>query len=105
MIQIPNWDAFQHYRNRRPPWIKLYRDLLDKREWRELSGDASKLLADCWLLAAESKVPGFIDMSAVDLSWRLRIDRLQTVRLLQELVKAGFIEWDEADASKMLAVS
>lgn len=25
-IRIVNWDRYQHYKNRRPPWIKLYTD-------------------------------------------------------------------------------
>ena len=27
-MRIKNWKKFQHFRDRKPPWIKLYRDLL-----------------------------------------------------------------------------
>ena len=31
MALIPkNWSQFQHYKGRRPPWIKLHRALLDE---------------------------------------------------------------------------
>ncbi len=28
--RIKNWDKFQHFKNRRPPWIKLHREILDQ---------------------------------------------------------------------------
>lgn len=31
-IEIVKWDDFQHYRDRNPPWIKLYNSLLDDHE-------------------------------------------------------------------------
>ena len=32
-LRIKNWAEFQHYRTRRPPWIKLHRGLLDDYAW------------------------------------------------------------------------
>ena len=26
-IVIPNWEKFQHYTDRNPPWVKLYTEL------------------------------------------------------------------------------
>jgi hypothetical protein len=51
--RIKNWKKFQHFRNRRPPWIKLYRDLLDDDEYWELPGDAARILTLLWLIASE----------------------------------------------------
>jgi hypothetical protein len=31
-IRIKNWAQFQHFKDRKPPWVKLYRDLLDDME-------------------------------------------------------------------------
>jgi hypothetical protein len=102
-IEIVNWGEFQHYNKRLPPWIKLHRSLLNKREWHELSGDASKLLAECWLLAAEHK-NGWIEKSTADLAWRLRRPSgTQLAHLLQELEAQGFIKLCEHDASNALA--
>ena len=53
--RIKNWRKFQHFKNRRPPWIKLYRDLLDDPEWHDLDPAAAKLLVTLWLLASEDE--------------------------------------------------
>jgi len=42
-IRITNWEEFQHYKDRDPPWIKLHNHLLINYEFRCLQ-DASKLL-------------------------------------------------------------
>lgn len=57
--RIVNWDRFQHYRDRNPPWIKLYRDLLTSQTWVTLD-DAGRVLAiACMMLAAATgnKIP------------------------------------------------
>jgi hypothetical protein len=48
-----NWRRFQHFKDRKPPWIKLYRDLLDDLDWHRLDGEAAKFLVQLWLLASE----------------------------------------------------
>lgn len=52
-MRIKNWSKFQHFKDRRPPWIKLYRDILDDLDWHELDARASKVLVMCWLIASE----------------------------------------------------
>ena len=34
-IEICEWDRFQHYKKRNPPWVKLYSKLLDDDEFDE----------------------------------------------------------------------
>jgi hypothetical protein len=94
-MRIKNWERFQHYKHRKPPWVKLYHDLLDDREWHALSGDASKMLANCWLLASEAdgELPGI-----GDIAWRLRMDIAVVERLFSQLN-----HWVDVDASTMLA--
>jgi hypothetical protein len=53
MLAVKNWSKFQHFKNRRPPWIKLYRDLLEDVDWHELTGDTAKVLVSLWLIASE----------------------------------------------------
>ena len=53
--KIKNWAKFQHFKDRKPPWIKLYRDILDDMEWHNLSGDSAKLLTMLWLIASEGE--------------------------------------------------
>lgn len=51
---VKNWTKHQHYKDRRPPWIKLHITLLDDYEFSCLQ-DASKLhLIAIWILAGES---------------------------------------------------
>lgn len=53
MARIKNWAKFQHFKDRRPPWIKLYRDILDDKEWHKLDPIAAKDLVSFWLIASE----------------------------------------------------
>lgn len=92
-ITITNFSRFQHYAHRRPPWIKVHRELLDNRQWFELSPDASKLLVECWLVASEEE-RGVIDKEPGDLAFRLRRDETSMRASLEELVSLGFIETD-----------
>ena len=54
-ITPKNWEKFQHFKDRRPPWIKLYRDLLDDVSWHELAPDLAKTLVMIWLIASEGE--------------------------------------------------
>jgi len=94
-MRIKNWERFQHYKTRKPPWIKLYRELLDDRHFCDLSGDASKMLVMCWLLASEDdgELP-----SVENMAWRLRERPDKVRRLIDELN-----HWVVGDASTMLA--
>lgn len=42
-LSVKNWDRFQHYKDRDPPWIKLYRDTFTTESW-VLGTDLSRLL-------------------------------------------------------------
>jgi len=72
MITITNYAALQHYSRRNPPWIKLYRTLLDSKNWRSLSDKAARLLIELWLLASEHDEKGVIDLDISAIAWRLR---------------------------------
>lgn len=63
-LRVKNWRDHQHYRDRRPPWIKLMRDLIDGdngRPFRELLNEQEQWqLVRLWLYASGS------DMATVD---------------------------------------
>lgn len=68
--KIKNWHQFQHFKDRTPPWIKLYRGLLDDVNFHLLDGDSAKTLIMLWLLASETD--GYLpDISVI--SFRLRV--------------------------------
>lgn len=81
-MKVKNWEKFQHYKNRRPPWIKLYRELLDDPQFFALSGDAVKALIMIWLIASEDD--GNLPDSET-LAWRLRVDSKALDSSLSEL--------------------
>lgn len=54
-LRIKGWAKFQHFKDRKPPWIKLYRELLDDMEWHELDPIAAKALVMIWLIASENE--------------------------------------------------
>lgn len=82
-LRIKNWAQFQHFRNRKPPWIKLYRDLLDDVEWHELDPADAKVLVMLWLIASEGNNGSL--PSVKDLAFRLRQPQAHVVSVLSRL--------------------
>ena len=98
ILKPKNWDKFQHYKDRCPPWIKLHRDILNDRVFANLP-IASKALAPLlWLLASESK-DGSFDAAIEELAFRLHIASKDIELGLKPLIDKGFF----IDASTMLA--
>jgi hypothetical protein len=92
-MKIKNWNKFQHFKDRKPPWVKLYRDLLDDIEWHELDAQASKVLVMCWLIASEED--GHIPPTKT-LAFRLRMSEKQTIDCLNKL--SHWLEQDDINA-------
>lgn len=91
-IIIRHWEKLQHFKDRDPIWIKLYRALRHNRRWRQLSGDGCKLYIDLMLLAAEDEPFGTIDLNAGELGWEVRLDpEAELMPLLLEVAAAGLI--------------
>lgn len=96
-FHIKNFDRLQHYKDRSPPWIKLYNGLLDDYAFAHLP-DASKAhLLAIGLLASRysNKIP-------LDANWiASRINATSPVDL-DGLIKSGFIIPDQP-CSNLLA--
>lgn len=88
---VRNWGRFQHYSGRRPPWIKLYRELLDNYEFMGLSLASKAIAPLLWLLASESD-DGSFDGEIERLAFRLRIDSKTLSGSINELIDKGFID-------------
>lgn len=87
-IWIADWDRFQHYSRRNPPWIKNYVELLHDAEYLSLTCHRRGLLHGLWLMFA-----GFRRRLPCDL--RLINSRLgAAVKMpdLEALCDAGFLE-------------
>jgi hypothetical protein len=93
-LRVKNWEKFQHYSHRNPPWIRLYSQLLDDPDFATLP-DASKAhLMGIWLLASrtENKIP----LDAAFIAGRINAKESVDLNLL---IERGFL----LPASKMLA--
>jgi len=96
MIRIVNWEKFQHYGDREPPWIKLHSKLLQKYKFRCLQDDSKLLLILLWLVRSRIS-----DIEA-DPKYLREITGMKHPVRLQPLIDAGFIECYQDD-SKVVA--
>jgi hypothetical protein len=94
-LRIKNWEKFQHYKDRDPPWIKLHRGLLNDPDWHDLDPVAAKSLVMLWMIASENE--GNLP-DARKLAFRLRTTEIKMRSILQQLS-----HWLAHDASKPLA--
>jgi len=94
-MKIKNWTKFQHFKDRRPPWVKLYRDILDDLEWHELDPLAAKVLVMLWLIASENdgRIP-----DNKTLAFRLRLTEVKTKEIIIKLS-----HWLEQDDSNVIS--
>lgn len=99
--RVKNWSNFQHYKDRKPAWIKLHRDILDDYTFQTMP-DASRALAPCiWLLASEydgGEIPADHQM----LAFRFRRTEKEVTEALKPLIDRGFLLLVQ-DASEPLA--
>jgi len=81
-IKVKDWHKFQHFKDRKPPWIKLYRDLLDDVEWHDLDAKAAKALVMIWLIASEydGALPNM-----KTLAFRLRVSENEAKSIVSKL--------------------
>jgi hypothetical protein len=100
-LRIKNWAEFQHYRTRRPPWIKLHRGLLDDHGWHRLPETSRAVGPLLWLLASEH-ADGVIPYDLETIAFRLHMTADKVDAALGPLIGAGFLI-EEHDASEPLA--
>lgn len=112
LLSVKNWEKFQHYKDRSPPWIKLHRELLTSEAW-VLGNDSSRLLQVASMLLAaryENRIPYRFDLirkvASLDLTER------QFDQAVEHLSQYDFLEIQGVtsdpdvsvqDASTMLA--
>lgn len=92
--RVKNWENFQHYKNRNPPWIKLHFAIFASEDWAMLA-DASKLLAVVCMLVA-SRHDGMVPNNP---GYIKRVAYLDDLPDLTPLIECGFLENPQADAS------
>jgi hypothetical protein len=98
-FRIRNWERFQHYKQRNPPWIRLHRTLLRDHTFTKLTEGEQWSLVRLWLLASESD-----NSLAYDEKWVRRAIGASRRVPLEKYLAMGFIELErEQDASNVLA--
>jgi hypothetical protein len=95
-LRVKNWEQFQHYGKRNPPWIKLHRALLDDYAFCALPDDAKAHLMMLWLYASQHN--GKIPADVAFLERKLSCNNIN----LHLLVEHGFLIWTN-DASEVPA--
>uniref|UniRef100_A0A6H1ZCX0 DUF1376 domain-containing protein n=1 Tax=viral metagenome TaxID=1070528 RepID=A0A6H1ZCX0_9ZZZZ len=86
-LKICNWEKYQHYSQRNPPWIKLHNQLLDNYEYGRLRDDSKLLLVSLYLLA--SKCDNLIPNDPI---WIKQKTMIQGKINIDPLIKAEFIK-------------
>lgn len=99
--QVKNWRTFQHYTDRRPPWIKLHRTILDDCDLLKSPVESRAIVCLLWLLASESGDGTFTDKHE-DIAFRLRIKQSEVDKGISGLISIGYISRYH-DASAVLA--
>jgi len=103
-FRVPGWANFQHYRNRKPSWIKLHWDLLTSRDWVCLDSKSRELLIVCMLVASRSPKRGYFDN---DPEYIKRVGFLRHEPDFKPLIKCGFLQVASANvesASNSLSI-
>lgn len=102
MLRPKNWDRFQHYKDRSPPWIKLHRDVLNDRAFMLLAPATRGVVVLLWLLASESD-DGAFDGDPDEIAFRLRITPKEAKSAIDQALQIGFLSRCEHDASNVPA--
>lgn len=97
-FRIKNWEKFQHYKHRNPPWIKLHVSFLDDWEIANLSARSQILLIRLWLVASRTQ-----NVLHNEQRWLRFHTSLRRHISLKPLEKADLIEYIDSDASTTLA--
>lgn len=95
-LRVRNWENFQHYKDRRPPWIKLHVELTDDYLFAALTDVQKYHLIGVWLLAArtDNKIPNDPGWVAARIEAKSDVD-------LAALIEVGFlVPWKRVTAAK-----
>jgi len=87
-LAVKNWERYQHYRDRRPPWIKLHSQILNDVIFCKLPAASRGLLMCIWVLAAEDD--GRVVCDEESLRFRLRLEKFRLLDLIP-LIGSGFL--------------
>lgn len=88
LLSVKNWDGFQHYKRRNPPWIKLHRAVIDDYAFCSLPDVSKAHLMLLWLYASQNN--GKVPYDPPFLEKKLTISGLD----MEILIERGFLTPD-----------
>jgi hypothetical protein len=89
-LRVKNFDKYQHYKKRNPPWIRLYYALLDDFQFLQLSDPAQLAYLKLILIASRTT-----NRFAADASYLKQVTRSRKTLPLKELLASGFVSASE----------
>ena len=94
-FRVKNFEKYQHYADRSPPWIKLYNSILDSYSYYKLSDTSRSHLIAIMLLASRTnnKLP-------YDEKWIRETIRAKSRVMLQPIFDADFLEFIDEPNNK-----
>lgn len=95
-LQVRNWDKYQHYKDRSPPWIKFYAELLDDLDFALMQDAIKWHVLGIWLLA--SRINNRIPYNAAWVGGRINATEPVDLDLL---VSARFLEPYDPDSNAL----
>lgn len=106
VLAVKNWERFQHYKDRDPPWVKLYRDLLTSESW-VLGTDLSRVVQVASTLLApryENRIPYRWNLLKKVMS--LECTEAAFDKAVDHLIQSNFLEiQDVTEETKVVAQS
>ena len=88
-LRVRNWERFQHYKHRNPPWIKFYADLLDDDELAGMPKEAR--LVYCLVLLLASRKNNRLPKDAHWLAAELALPLADVRKGMQALLASGHL--------------
>lgn len=102
-LRVRHWERFQHYKNRRPPWIKFHVSILDDHALLSLP-PLTQLVYDRMLLRA-ALTDNNIEHDPAWLGQKFNLPPKEIQRAIETLVGAGFLQVSGAKRSASRAIA
>jgi hypothetical protein len=93
---------YQHYRTRRPPWVKLHRRILDDKKLSHLPPAVRWLFLGLVILTSEEENRALLydELAQIEIKRRLNLSKLEVERGINVLQNKGFIQFVSASKAQ-----
>lgn len=99
-LKVKDFERFQHYKNRKPPWVKLYRDLWHEPNFLHLSLSAKAVAIGCLTLASQTGNHFPEDPHYIGVTLGVLRQGIDIGKIIKSLIQADYLV---VDASNLLA--